>query len=96
MIDGAHALGQLDLDIASLDVDYYVTNCHKWFCNTRGSALLHVRRELQPSIQPLVSSFGYKKGFVAKLEWMGKCSLLPLDGYVFSCCTKQPLSYGTI
>lgn len=36
LIDGAHGLGSLDLDLGSLSrsgVDYYVTNAHKWLCS---------------------------------------------------------------
>lgn len=72
LIDGAHSLGQLALDIKQLDVDVYVTNCHKWFCNTRGSALMYVRRELQPQIRPLSVSWGHDRGFVAEFAWAGQ------------------------
>ena len=72
MIDGAHSLGQLELDIPSYGADFYITNCHKWFCNTRGSALTYVRRELQPQIKPLVVSWGYQRGFTAEFCWAGQ------------------------
>lgn len=72
MIDGAHSLGQVDLDLRSLDVDFFVTNCHKWFCNTRGSALMYVKRELQDQIHPLVVSWGRGKGFAAEFIWSGQ------------------------
>jgi selenocysteine lyase/cysteine desulfurase len=30
LIDGAHALGSLDINMAEIDADYYVSNAHKW------------------------------------------------------------------
>ena len=71
MVDGAHALGSVHLDLASLHADYYVTNAHKWFCAPKGVALLYVAPEVQKDVHPLVISHGYGSGFNSEFMWSG-------------------------
>ena len=82
LVDGAQTLGNIDIDITSYGADFYVTNCHKWFCNTRGSALTYVRRELQPQIKPLVVSWGYQRGFTAEFAWAGQSLQVLSNGII--------------
>lgn len=56
LIDGAHALGQIPINVKELGGDFYVTNGHKWFYSPKGSALLWVRPEYQADIFPPVVS----------------------------------------
>jgi isopenicillin-N epimerase len=60
VIDGAHAPGQVDLDLRAFDVDFYGGNCHKWLSSAKGAGFLYVRPELQHLIEPLVVSWGWR------------------------------------
>ena len=77
IVDGAHAPGQIPVDLKKIDADIYTGACHKWLCAPKGSAFLYVRKELQDWLDPLVVSWGYKSElpsasqFIDYHEWQG-------------------------
>lgn len=62
-IDGAHAPGQLDLNMGVLKPDFYVGNLHKWCYAMRGTALLYVSPPFINIIQPVATSHNYKQNW---------------------------------
>jgi isopenicillin-N epimerase len=58
-VDGAHAPGQLSIDLNKLGADFYTGACHKWMLTPKGSSFLYVRKELQGMCDPLLISWGY-------------------------------------
>lgn len=77
IIDGAHAPGQIPLQLDELGADYYGGNLHKWLCAPKGAGFLYARLEVQHLLKPLVISWGYDaevpgpSKFIDHHEWTG-------------------------
>ncbi|HEU4729151.1 MAG TPA: aminotransferase class V-fold PLP-dependent enzyme, partial [Kofleriaceae bacterium] len=75
IVDGAHAPGQIALDVSAVGATWYAGNCHKWMCAPKGSGFL-VTAEGAPA-RPVVTSHGASPAYGpanrlhAELDWSG-------------------------
>ena len=79
VVDGAHAPGQINIDLSALGADFYTGNCHKWMLSPKGAAFLFAQPEAQTLLEPLVVSWGYHptpdttsgSRFIDLFQWSG-------------------------
>ena len=81
IVDAAHGLGSVrDFNFMSdrlltPNIDLMITNCHKWFCGPKGTALLYRSERLVSNplmqLRPSVQSHGINSGFNSEFSWTG-------------------------
>jgi len=71
LLDGAHAIGQLPLQLDALGADWYVSNMHKWAYAPRGSAMLYASQAAAPLTRPVLTSHYIGMGFPHSFDYVG-------------------------
>ena len=71
LVDAAHAPGMLPIDLATLGVDWYTANLHKWACSPRSCGFLWAAPHRQADLHPPIISWGLDQGFAAEFDWTG-------------------------
>ncbi|CAJ1398001.1 unnamed protein product [Effrenium voratum] len=82
LLDGAHALGQVPVDMAQLaaaGVDAYVTDGHKWLMAPKGSGALWASKFLQDVLEPAIisSDNGPDTSFQDRFDYIGTRDYTP-------------------
>ncbi len=73
LVDGASALGFLDVDLSAMQPDFYSGSSHKWPCGPKEVGVLYVNARAQSSVHPsIISAYPGAIGVSRTLEAMGQ------------------------
>jgi len=61
LVDGAHASGQIQLNVKDLGCDFFATSPHKWLHAPLGNGIFYARREMQDTLWPLTGAAGWDR-----------------------------------
>ena len=60
VVDGAQALGQIEVDVRDIGCDAYYGSLHKWFLAPAGSGILYIKKERMPEIWTTIASYNWE------------------------------------
>jgi len=75
-MDGAHGPGSMNIDLNTMDVDFYAASTHKWVCGPNGTGFLYVKQALLDTVQV------YHIGAYSDTGWEISLDKQELTGYV--------------
>ncbi len=71
MVDGAHAVAHIPVNIAELGCDYYGSSLHKWLSCPLGAGILFVKKDKIEKIWSVFADSGFAKNDIRKLNHTG-------------------------
>lgn len=63
VVDGAHGMGLMPLNMKALGIDFYVSCCHKWLCGPKGTGFVYVNEGALDLIRPKFVGAGSDAGW---------------------------------
>ena len=71
LVDGAHCVGHIPVDLEALGCDYYGSSLHKWLSAPLGAGMLYVKREHISKIWPLLAEHKRDPQDISRLNHTG-------------------------
>ena len=71
MVDGAHCVGHIKVNIEELNCDYYASSLHKWLSTPLGAGILYVKKSKIPQIWPLLAERDKESTDIGRLNHTG-------------------------
>ncbi|MEZ2413383.1 aminotransferase class V-fold PLP-dependent enzyme [Muriicola sp. E247] len=71
MVDGAHCVGHIEVDIKELNCDYYGSSLHKWLSTPLGAGILFVAKKNISKIWPLLAEHHREADDIGRLNHIG-------------------------
>jgi isopenicillin-N epimerase len=73
LVDGASAMGLLDIDLSDMQPDFYTGSSHKWPCGPKEVGVLYVNARAHERIRPsIISAYPGAVGISRSMEAMGQ------------------------
>jgi selenocysteine lyase/cysteine desulfurase len=71
IVDGAHAIGQIDFKLSDLNCDFYASSLHKWLSCPLGVGILWIKGKHISDISPIFADYNYKNHDILRLNHTG-------------------------
>ena len=71
LVDGAHCIGHIPVDIEALNCDYYGSSLHKWLSTPLGAGMLYVKSAHISKIWPLLAEHKRDPQDISRLNHTG-------------------------
>jgi selenocysteine lyase/cysteine desulfurase len=72
VVDGAHAIGMLNLNLHDLGCDFYATSPHKWLNAPPGTGVLYIRNGMLEQLWPTVTEVSPHATSISVLQGRGQ------------------------